>query len=84
MSKDLRAALRAEATALSQIKDPAKTVIAVGDVFAALDIELERLASVRVTAVRKMSADGLSYRQIAELTGLTKARVQQVIHDPRI
>lgn len=83
MSKRLRDALREEVAALARIEDPAAAASAVGDVFAALDSELERLASVRARAIRAMSQAGFSYDKIAEATGLSKMRVSQIIRDSR-
>jgi hypothetical protein len=51
---------------------------AVGDTFAALDVELERLADVRIAAIRRLRADGWSYDRIAAATGVSGPRVQQL------
>jgi hypothetical protein len=56
---------------------------AVGDTFAALDAELERIAQVRLHAVRRLRAQGWSYDRIAEATGLSKGRVAQLVRDVR-
>jgi hypothetical protein len=39
---------------------------------------LERIAAVRLTAVRRLRDDGWSYDRIAAATGLSKGRVQQL------
>ena len=51
--------------------------------FAAIDLELERVAKVRLKAVREMRRGGWSYNQIAEATGLSKGRVAQLVKDDR-
>ena len=53
-------------------------VRAVGDTFAALDSELERIAAVRLDAVRRLRGEGWSYDRIAAATGLSKGRVAQL------
>jgi DNA-directed RNA polymerase specialized sigma24 family protein len=60
------------------LSDPVEVCTAVGDTFAALDTELERLAEVRIAAIRQLRADGWSYDRIAAATGLSKPRVQQL------
>jgi hypothetical protein len=50
----------------------------VGDTFAALDVELERLAEVRIAAIGQLRGAGWSYDRIAAATGLSKPRVQQL------
>src|SRR5205807_1575952 len=54
LSQDLRAALRSEARRLADLGDPVEIARAVGDTFAALDAELERIAAVRLNAVRRL------------------------------
>lgn len=83
LAKDLRTALRQEATRLSAITDPVARIKAVGDAFAALDTELERLALVRLQAVRDLRGLGWSYDRIAAGTGLSKGRVAQLCRDDR-
>lgn len=83
LSRELRAALRAEAARIADLSDPVDVIKAVGDTFAALDGELERIAAVRLAAVRQLRADGWSYDRIAAATGLSKGRVQQLSKKPR-
>jgi hypothetical protein len=78
LSRGLRDALRAEAARMARLADPIEACNAVGDTFAALDVELERLADVRIAAIRKLRSDGWSYDRIAAATGLSKSRVQQL------
>jgi len=78
-SKGLRNAIREEAANLTAIADPAKRVRAVGDVFAALDAELAKLAEVRYEAVRDLRAQGLSYDKLALASGLSKSRVAHLV-----
>ena len=44
----------------------------------------EGLAEARAAAVAQMNADGLSYAQIAETTGLKRSRVQQLVERGRV
>lgn len=78
LTPELRNALRAEAARIARLADPIEVCTAVGDTFAALDAELERLADVRIAAISQLRADGWSYDRIAAATGLSKPRVQQL------
>jgi DNA-directed RNA polymerase specialized sigma24 family protein len=60
------------------VPDPVAVIQTVGATFAAIDVELERLAAVRLVAVRDLREDGWSYDRIAAATGLSKGRVQQL------
>ena len=84
LSPSVRRELRAEAKRLAELGEPVAVIRAVGDAFAALDAELERVAAVRLRAVRQLRSDGWSYDRIAEATGLSKARVAQLSRDTRI
>ena len=65
--------------------EPQARAWAVGDVFAALDTELARIAQVRYAAVREMRRQLMSYQSsIADASGLSKGRVAQVLKDPRL
>ena len=83
LSAELQAALQGEADRLGGIEDPVLAARAVGDVFAALDAELEQIARVRFAAVRALRREGWSYDRIALATGLSKGRVAQLVRDPR-
>src|SRR5690349_4642321 len=83
LSAEVRAALRAEAARLNDLDDEVSIVRAVGDAFAALDSELERIARVRLRAVHRLRRQGWSYDRIAEATGLSKGRVAQLSKDER-
>lgn len=83
LSPELRAAIREEAKRLGATGGPVEQIRSVGDAFAALDGELERIAKVRLAAVRRLRRDGWSYDRIAEETGLSKGRVAQLVKDPR-
>ena len=48
------AALEEEAARLADLEDPVATVRGVGDAFAAMDAELERLALVRLRAIHQL------------------------------
>ncbi|WP_457253619.1 hypothetical protein [Pedococcus sp. P5_B7] len=75
--------MRTEAARLEGIGTDVEIIRAVGDMFAALDAELERIALVRLRAVRRLRAQGWSYDRIAEATDLSKGRVAQLSKDPR-
>jgi DNA-directed RNA polymerase specialized sigma24 family protein len=83
LSAELRTALRAEAHRLEALTDPVDIVTGVGNTFAALDAELERLAKVRLKAVHRLRREGWSYDRIAAATGLSKGRIAQLSKDPR-
>jgi len=83
LAKAIRAALRDEAARLGTVVDAVARVRAVGDAFAALDGELERLALVGLRAVQELRTLGWSYDRIAAETGLSKGRVAQLCRDPR-
>jgi DNA-directed RNA polymerase specialized sigma24 family protein len=83
LSPELVTALRDEAKRLWQAGEPVEVVKAVGDAFAALDRELERIAAIRLDAVRTLRKQGCSYARIASATELSISRVQQLVHDPR-
>lgn len=78
LSAELRSALRAEVARVARLTNPVDVCKAVGDTFAALDVEMERLADVRIAAIGQLRADGWSYDRIAAATGLSKPRVQQL------
>jgi DNA-directed RNA polymerase specialized sigma24 family protein len=84
MSGDIRAALDAEVARLAALDDPISQVRAVGDFFAALDEELEKVAEVRLAAVTALRRQGMSYDRIAEATGLSKPRVAQLSRDAKV
>lgn len=75
----VRKALEEEAQRLRDLPDPVDTIRGVRDAFAAMEIELGRLATVRLEALAKLRADGWSYDRIAEATGLSKGRVAQLV-----
>lgn len=83
LSPEVRDALRTEADRLAKLGEPLEVIKAVGDAFAALDGELERLARPRLEAVRALRRDGWSYDRIATATGLSKGRVAQLARDVR-
>ena len=84
LSQDLRDALQGQAARLAGIEDPQSRARAVGDLFAALDAELATIAQVRYSAVREMRSDLMSYQAIADVSGLSKGRVAQILRDPRL
>jgi hypothetical protein len=83
LSPSVRQELRTEAKRLADLGEPVVVIRAVGDAFAALDAELERIAAVRLRAVRALRRQGWSYDRIAEATGLSKGRVAQLSRDDR-
>jgi uncharacterized protein YerC len=78
LSPELRGALRAESKRIAALPEAVDVVKAVGDFFAAADAELERVAQVRLAAIRRLRADGWSYQRIADATGLSQARAAQL------
>lgn len=83
VSPELRAAVRREAELLAGGEDPVEVVRQVGDFFAGMDSELERVAKVRLRAVARLRTQGWSYDRISRATGLSKARVAQLVKDDR-
>lgn len=81
LSPELRAAITAEAEQLEQITDPLELIVAVGDVFAALDDALEEVALPRPRAVAQLRRLGWSYDRLADATKLSKARVAQLARE---
>ena len=78
MSDGVRAALDAEVARLLELDDPVDRIRAVGDFNAALDVELEKVAQVRLEAVAELRARGMTYERIADQTGLSLQRVAQL------
>lgn len=83
LSTALTDALRAEEEHLNALPEAQDRAKAVGDFFAALDAELERIALVRIRAVVAMKRGGMSQLAIGRAVGLSKARVGQILRDPR-
>ena len=75
--------MRTESRRLADLHHPVTVIKAVGDTFAAMDTEMERIAKVRLRAVRRLRNDGWSYDRIAAATGLSKGRVAQLSKDLR-
>jgi len=67
---------------LESLADLVDIVTGVGNTFAALDAELERIAKVRLKAVHRLRHDGWSYDRIAAVSGLSKDRVARLSKDP--
>ena len=80
LSASLKLALQREANSLGRIGAAVDRVRAVNDFYAQIDLELEQIAEVRYEAVRELQREGMSYGQIAEATGLSKPRVQQLVN----
>jgi hypothetical protein len=78
LSAVLERALTREAESLASIAEPIDRVQAANDFYAQLDYELEKVAKVRLEAIRELRATGWSYNRIAEATGLSKERVAQL------
>lgn len=79
LSRAVREALEMEARRLRDLPDPVETIRGVGDAFAAMDVELGRLADVRLEAINELRREGWSYDRIAAETGLSKGRVAQLV-----
>ncbi len=78
LSPELRDAVRSEAARIADLEDPITVIKTTGDAFAALDSELERIADVRLAAIRRLREEGWSYDRIAAATGLSKTRVAKL------
>lgn len=63
---------------LDATPDAVERIRAVGDTFAALDVELEGLADVRLRAVAQLRGEGWTYARLSEATGLSEARIAQL------
>jgi uncharacterized protein YerC len=83
LSEDFRAAIAAEAERLEGAGSAVEVIRGVGDAFAALDDELAQFAAVRLRAVAELRAQGWTYAQIHEATGLSEARVAQLARAAR-
>lgn len=79
LSPALLAALLAESRSLGGVVDAVERIKAVNDFFAQLDLELEPFGDTRLEAVSELRAQGWSYDRISEETGLSKARVAQLV-----
>lgn len=75
----VRKALEEEAQRLRDLPDPVDTIRGVRDAFAAMEVELGQLATVRLEAIAKLREQGWSYDRIAEAGGLSKGRVAQLV-----
>ncbi|KQX74497.1 helix-turn-helix domain-containing protein [Aeromicrobium sp. Root472D3] len=83
ISAELEATLLKDAHALRSMVEAVDRIQAVNDFFAQLDLELEQFADVRLEAVRELRSQGWSYDRIARETGLSKARVAQLVKEIR-
>lgn len=79
----VRTALEEEAQRLRDLADPVDTIRGVRDAFAAMEVELGRLATVRLEAISALREQGWSYDRIAASTGLSKGRVAQLAWELR-
>ncbi|WP_028643543.1 hypothetical protein [Nocardioides sp. URHA0020] len=75
----MEAAIAAEAARLAAIEDPAEAVRAVTEAFMALDDALEAVAEPRLRAIAQLYRTSRSYQTVAIATGLSKARVAQLV-----
>lgn len=83
LSPPLEAAIDAEAARLGAIEDPAEAVRAVTEVFMALDDAFEAVAEPRLRAISQLYRTSRSYQTVATATGLSKARVAQLVRTAR-
>jgi DNA-directed RNA polymerase specialized sigma24 family protein len=83
LSAEFRAALAQEAERLEQAGTPVEVIRGVGDAFAALDEELAQFAAVRLRAVEHLRGEGWTYARISKATGLSEARVAQLVRASR-
>jgi multidrug efflux pump subunit AcrA (membrane-fusion protein) len=79
--------LRADAAAMTSARPVPAEVLqrarAARERLAALQSEREALVVQRDAAIRELSALGLSYDAIAEVAGVSRARVGQIVTRPR-
>lgn len=78
LDKELRAALKAEEARLEAIGDPVSVIRATNDTFAGLDDALAEVAVPRLRAVMRLRAAGWAMQKIADETGVSKPRIQQL------
>lgn len=83
MSEELRSALEVEVARIASLDDPAQQARTVGDFFAALDVELEHMAALRLQAVAAMRRQGMTYKSISSATGISEPRVAQLAREVR-
>lgn len=76
-------ALDEECARLAQNPHPVETIRGVTSFLAAMREELERVAALRSRALEAARENGASYDLIARATGLSKARVAQLVRGTR-
>lgn len=74
----LLVALDCEANRVNRIDEPATIISAVNTFMAAMEQELGRFGTIRLSAVAALRQQGTSYDRIAASTGLSKSRVAQL------
>lgn len=74
----LLVALDYEANRVDRINEPAMIISAVNTFMAAMEQELGRFGTMRLSAVAALRQQGASYDRIAASTGLSKSRVAQL------
>lgn len=79
VSDALRAAFAEELLRLEGVGDTVDRIRAINDFFAGIDRELENVAALRLADMGDLRDRGWSYDRIAEVTGLSKARVAQLL-----
>jgi DNA-binding CsgD family transcriptional regulator len=72
-------ALAAELVELRQMRDPARQVAAATSLLSRLALVEYEVSGIRDEAIRRLRADGQTYAEIAEVSGLTRARVAQLL-----
>lgn len=78
MPEKLSRALTAEVDRLDRVDDPIQQIREAGDLLAAIDVELERIATIRLQAISTLRGRQMSYNRIVEATGLSYPRVAQL------
>jgi DNA-binding CsgD family transcriptional regulator len=72
-------ALAAELAELRQMRGPTRQAAAATSLLSRLALVEYEVSAIRDEAIRRLRADGQTYAQIAEISGLTRARVAQLL-----
>jgi hypothetical protein len=78
----LSTVLRQAEAALAGERDPLTRIRGVGAILTTLETERLNLARLRAAAVRQLRVEGWSLGRIAQESGLSKARVAQIVRGP--
>lgn len=68
---------------LNRLRDPARIAVQAGEVLVVVHTVEDQVSQVRDRALAALHASGFSVRDIATLTGLSRARVHQITRGHR-